>query len=53
MLSMDGQKSPQYYSLIGHELAHNWFMGMVASNETPQGRQLNRRVEITIVPITS
>ncbi len=25
----------------------------VASNETPAGRQLNRRVEITIVPLTS
>jgi outer membrane protein OmpA-like peptidoglycan-associated protein len=24
----------------------------VASNDTPAGRQLNRRVEITIVPIT-
>jgi hypothetical protein len=34
MLSMDGGRSPHYYGLIGHELAHNWFMGMVGSNET-------------------
>ncbi|MBU1702628.1 MAG: M1 family metallopeptidase [Candidatus Eisenbacteria bacterium] len=34
MLSLDGDSSPEYYGLIGHELAHNWFMGAVGSNET-------------------
>jgi outer membrane protein OmpA-like peptidoglycan-associated protein len=25
----------------------------VASNDTPEGRQLNRRVELTLVPLTA
>lgn len=34
MLTADGGKSPAYYGLFAHEIAHNWFYGMLGSNET-------------------
>jgi len=34
MLTADGGKSPTYYGLFAHEIAHNWFYGMLGSNET-------------------
>ena len=34
MLVMCGGKSPKYYLLFWHEIAHNYFMGAVASNQT-------------------
>lgn len=34
MLTLDGGYDPNYRSLFIHEMTHNWFFGMVGSNET-------------------
>lgn len=34
MLTLDGGYDPAYRSLFIHEMTHNWFFGMVGSNET-------------------
>ncbi len=34
MITMDGGSEPGYRGLLVHEIAHNWFYGMVGSNET-------------------
>ena len=34
MLTLDGGADPGYRGLLTHEIAHNWFYGMVGSNET-------------------
>ncbi len=34
MLTLDSGKDPYYKGLFAHEIAHNWFYGMVGSNET-------------------
>lgn len=34
MITMDGGKDPGYRGLLVHEIGHNWFYGMVGSNET-------------------
>lgn len=34
MLTLDGGREPGYRGLLVHEIAHNWFYGMVGSNET-------------------
>ncbi len=36
MLTLDGGSDPGYRSLLVHEIAHNWFYGMVGNNETYQ-----------------
>jgi hypothetical protein len=34
MLTLDGGKDPEYRGLLVHEVAHNWFYGMLGNNET-------------------
>lgn len=34
MLTLDGGFDPDYRDLFVHEIGHNWFFGMVGSNET-------------------
>jgi hypothetical protein len=34
MITMAGGRDPGYHSLLVHEIGHNWFYGMVGSNET-------------------
>ncbi len=34
MLTLDGGFNPGYHGLLVHEIGHNWFYGMVGSNET-------------------
>ena len=34
MLTLDGGRSPGYHGLFAHEIGHQWFYGMIGSNET-------------------
>jgi len=34
MITLDGGGDPSYRGLLVHEIGHNWFYGMVGSNET-------------------
>src|SRR5690606_14844310 len=34
MITLDGGSDPGYRGLLVHEIGHNWFYGMVGSNET-------------------
>lgn len=34
MLTLDGGYDPDYRDLLAHEIGHNWFFGMIGSNET-------------------
>jgi len=36
MLTLDGGRDPYYRDLLAHEVGHNWFFGMIGSNETYQ-----------------
>jgi len=34
MLTLDGGFEPDHHDLLIHEIAHNWFFGMIGNNET-------------------
>jgi len=34
MITLDGGKDPDNHGLLVHEIAHNWFYGMIGNNET-------------------
>src|SRR5690606_788955 len=34
MITLDGGRNPGYRGLLVHEIGHNWFYGMIGSNET-------------------
>ncbi|MBK9301838.1 MAG: M1 family metallopeptidase [Bacteroidetes bacterium] len=34
MLTLDGGAEPDFHGLFVHEIAHNWFYGMIGNNET-------------------
>lgn len=34
MLTLDGGRNPGYRGLLVHEIGHNWYYGMIGSNET-------------------
>jgi hypothetical protein len=34
MITLDGGGDPDYRGLLVHEIAHNWFYGMIGNNET-------------------
>ncbi len=34
MITLDGGSDPGFHGLLMHEIGHNWFYGMVGSNET-------------------
>jgi hypothetical protein len=34
MLTLDGGGDPDYRDLLAHEIGHNWFFGMLGTNET-------------------
>lgn len=34
MITLDGEKDPEYRSTLSHEIGHMWFYGMVGNNET-------------------
>jgi hypothetical protein len=34
MLTLDGGFDPNYRTLLAHEISHNWYFGMLGSNET-------------------
>ena len=34
MITLDGGRNPDNHGLLVHEIAHNWFFGMIGNNET-------------------